>query len=237
MDNLTVNYIHDVNLRRSFIDYLSALVLEKRLALFKKNLRNRTRYIAVVLEDIYQSQNASAVLRTCDCLGIQDIHVIENENQFSVNSEVDMGASKWLNIYRYNGELNNTSCAIRVLKEKGYRIVATTPHDEGISIRDFNVEKGKFALFFGTELTGLSDNAIAMADEYVKIPMYGFTESYNISVSVALSLYEFVHRLRGAKADLSVPNDEAELILLAWLRASIKGCNLVEKRFLEEYFK
>ena len=75
---------------------LSSAVTEERLALFNRIVENRTNYITVVLEDIFQAQNASAVLRTCDCTGIQNVHVIENRNKFQVDTEVAMGASKWL---------------------------------------------------------------------------------------------------------------------------------------------
>jgi tRNA (guanosine-2'-O-)-methyltransferase len=145
-----------------------------------------------------------------------------------------MSASKWLNIYRYNAPNNTSEKAIKSLKEKGYRIVATTPHANDKSIKDFDINKGKFALVFGTELTGLNKSTIELADEYVKIPMYGFIESYNISVSAALSLYELTHKLRNSKIDISIPNKEAEIILLTWLKNTVKNCHLVEKRFLEE---
>lgn len=237
MNDLDVRYIQDTEIRQSFINHLSELVLERRLELFKKVLSNRTRYITVVLEDIFQAQNASAVLRTCDCLGIQDVHVIESRYSFNINSEVDMSASKWLNIYRYNAPQYTSEQAILNLKEKGYRIVATTPHDNDKFINDFDINKGKFALVFGTELTGLTKGAMSLADEYVKIPMYGFIESYNISVSAALSLYELVHRLKNSKIDYSIPTEEAEIILLAWLKKTVKNCHLVEKRFLDEYYK
>jgi len=237
MNDKDSRYILDAQVRHSFINHLSGLVLDRRIELFKKVLSNRTRYITIILEDLYQAQNASAVLRTCDCLGIQDVHVIENSHYFNVNSEVDMSASKWLNIYRYNGEPHNTKHTIQNLKKKGYRIVATSPHANNKNIEDFDITKGKFALMFGTELTGLTKEALELADEYVKIPMYGFIESYNISVSAALSLYELTKKLRTSRIDYLIPSEEQEIILLTWLKSSIKNCQLIEKRFLEEYYK
>lgn len=237
MNDRNQRYIQDAKIRHSLINHLSELVLDRRLDLFKKVLSNRTRYITIVLEDIFQEQNASAVLRTCDCLGIQDVHVIESSNVFNVNGDVDMSASKWLTIHRYKEASNNTEHAIRQLKENGYRIVATTPHANDKCIKDFDVSKGKIALLFGTELSGLSKEALDLADEYVKVPMYGFIESYNISVSAALSLYELVHKLRESNLNYTIPKDEADLILLTWLRSSVKNCHLVEKRFLTEYHK
>ncbi|MGE0076288.1 MAG: TrmH family RNA methyltransferase [Bacteroidales bacterium] len=237
MNDLDNRYIRDANIRQSLISHLSELVLERRLELFKKVLANRTRYITVVLEDIFQAQNASAVLRTCDCLGIQDVHAIENSCDFHINTEVDMSASKWLTIHKYNEEHYNTERAINSLKKQGYRIVATSPHANDKSIKEFDVTKGKFALLFGTELTGLTKSALSLADEFVKIPMYGFIESYNISVSAALSLFEFVHKLKESSIDISISKEEAELILLNWLSSSVKNYHLIEKRFLELYYK
>lgn len=230
-------YIQDATTRQALIEYLSNLVLDRRIALFKKVLTHRTRYITVVLEDIFQSQNASAVLRTCDCLGIQDVHVIENCHPFNINSEVDMSASKWLNIYRYNGLRSNTPHALQTLKRKGYRIVATSPHRNHSTLNDFDVSQGKIALLFGTELTGLSDEAMSMADEFITIPMYGFIESYNISVSAALLLYELTHKMRCMNISHSLNQDETEQILLQWLRVSIKNYDKIENRFWEEYHK
>lgn len=225
---------NEKELRKRLIHYLSQFIYDRRYQLFCSIVRNRTRYITLVLEDIYQAQNASATLRTCDCLGVQDIHIIENANKFTVDSEVDMGASKWLTIHRYNQFQNNTLEAIGYLREKGYRIVATTPHDSDCTIRELDLSKGKVALLFGTELTGLSELALKNADEYVRIPMFGFTESYNISVSVAITLYELTGRLRDSEVDFLLTSDEQEEILLSWLRASIRNSSLIENRFFNE---
>ncbi|MHC1705242.1 MAG: TrmH family RNA methyltransferase [Tenuifilaceae bacterium] len=226
----------DPKLRKEFINFLSECIFERRLSQIQKVLENRTRYITVVLEDIYQSQNASAVLRTCDCLGIQDIHIIENKNKFNINPQVVMGASKWLTIKRHKEEKDNTINAINSLKAEGYRIVATTPHTNVVNLEDFDLSKGKFALFFGTENTGLTEDVLNKADEFVKIPMVGFTESFNISVSAAISLYFLTNKLRSSDLEYHLQEDESELLLLSWLKASTRNWPLMEKRFLSEYY-
>lgn len=226
----------DRQFRLQLTNYLSNLVLERRLNLLREVLSRRTRYITVVLEDLYQPQNASAVLRSCDCLGIQDVHIIENRNAFSINPEVDMGASKWLTLNRYSGKKDISQETLQTLRNSGYRIVATSPHSQGCSVRDFDTEKGKFAILFGTELTGLSEEAMSLSEEFITIPMYGFTESYNISVSVAIILYDLVHRSKGNPA-YPLSENEKELVLLDWLRKSVKNCHMVEKRFVAEYNK
>ena len=204
------------------INYLEQFITQKRLNLFHQILNQRTRYITVVLEDIYQSQNASAVLRTADCFGIQDIHIIENKNEYQINPDVALGSYKWLNLVKYNNQKHNTLEAISDLKKQGYRIVATTPHTKDVNLEDFDVTRGKAALFFGTELNGLSDIMIDNADEYIKIPMVGFTESFNISVSVAIILHHLTSSLRKSEVDWQLSDNEKEKILLEWLKKTIK---------------
>jgi tRNA (guanosine-2'-O-)-methyltransferase len=217
-------------------EYLESFVTESRLNLFEKVLTYRTNYITVVLEDIYQSQNASAVLRTCDCFGIQNVHVIENRNAFDVNKEVALGSSKWLAINKYNEGDNNSLQAIRSLKDKGYRIVATTPHKNDRYLQDFDLFMGKTALVFGSELPGISDIVLNEADEFLKIPMYGFTESYNISVSAAIVLHHLSEKLRQKPKEFwQLTPKERNEVKLEWLRNTIKRSELLAKEFREKY--
>ena len=143
--------------------FLEKMVNENRLELLDKIMQDRTRYVTVVLEDLFQPHNASAVLRTCDCFGIQDIHIVENRNEYTLNPEVELGSAQWLNMHRYNNTENNTLSAIEGLKKNGYRIVATTPHTDDVDLPDFRLEEGPVALLFGTEMRGLSDQALEMA--------------------------------------------------------------------------
>ncbi len=213
------------------IEYMRPLVTEHKWELFNKVVEQRTRYITVALEDIFQSQNASAVLRTCDCFGIQDVHIIENTNQYRINPDVALGSSKWLSLKHYNELENNTLSAIKSLRESGYRIVATTPHTNDTELPDFDLSKGRVALFFGSELPGLSKIVLDNADEYLKIPMFGFTESFNISVSASIILHHLSYKLRKSSINWQLTNDERNDLILNWLRCSIKKSELVEKEF------
>lgn len=214
------------------IKFLSQFTTDNRVKLFDKVILDRTRYITIALEDIYQSQNASAVLRTADCFGIQDVHIIENQNEYQLNPDVALGSSNWLNLHKYNKSENNTLESINNLKAKGYRIVATTPHTNDVNLEDFNLENGKVALFFGTEVKGLSNIVIENADEYLKIPMYGFTESFNISVSVAIILHHLTNELRKIDVDWHLSNSEKNEIKLAWLKQSIRMSSELVDKFL-----
>ncbi|MGB1450612.1 MAG: TrmH family RNA methyltransferase, partial [Marinirhabdus sp.] len=165
------------------LNYLKTYLTERRTKLFQEVLAQRTRHITVVTEDVYQMHNTSAVMRSCDVFGIQDLHVVEARNGKRIDKEIAMGAQKWVNLYRY-GSIE--SCMAK-LKGDGYQIVATTPHAHDRTLERFEVGK-KSAVFFGREDTGLSESVMNAADVTLKIPMYGFTESLNISVSAAIVL-------------------------------------------------
>lgn len=219
---------------KKLVEHLSEYVTPERLSLFDRVLEHRTRYITVILEDIYQPHNASAVLRSMDCFGIQDAHIIENSNEYRVNPDVALGASKWLNLIKYNQAEYNTMDAINYLKSKNYRIVATTPHKKEVELPDFRMEEGKIALLFGTEMHGLSRNALDMADEFLRIPMYGFTESFNISVSAAIILYQLKEKLKSSTIDWKLPEAEQLYIKLEWLKRSIKSSDLIIEKILSD---
>ncbi len=221
----------DFQTKKEFLDFLSGYLTENRRMLFDKVIRNRTRHITVVLEDIFQPHNASAVLRSADLTGIQDIHIIENRNHYHVNPEVAMGSSKWLNLIKYNSAENNTLAAYAALREAGYRIVATTPHTNDQTLEEIPLD-GKMALVFGTELKGLSEMAIAEADEYLRIPMYGFTESYNISVSAALTLFTLTEKMRKSSISWQLSEEEKLDTLVEWAKRTIKHSELFEKEFI-----
>ena len=213
------------------VEYLKQFVLDQRNNLFDSKIVERTNYITVVLENLYQQHNCSAVLRSCDCFGVQHVHVIEKDNTFVDNAEISMGDTDWLTLHRYKGKENNTLNAIRVLRQQGYRIVATTPHEKDQFIDDIDLEGGKMAFFFGTELTGLSDDVLREADEFVKVPIYGFMESYNVSVCAALLMYSVVQRLRKSNIDWRLSEKERDEVLFAWYKHSVKASAQILERF------
>ncbi len=225
----------DLETSRALYDYLSGYVTENKRGKFEEIIRHRTRYLTVVLEDIYQPHNASAVLRSCDCFGVQDVHIIENQNTYEVNPEVAMGSSKWLTMHRYNSLPDNSPAAVEALRRKGYRIIATTPHRDDVDLQDLDLSEGPVALCFGTEMRGLTGGILDMADGFMKIPMYGFTESFNISVSVAISLFHLTDRLRQSSVNWNLPEKEALEIKLEWARRVVKRSDLIEKEFLSRF--
>ncbi len=224
---------YSFELKKQLVAQMMQYVTERRSQLFEEIVQNRTRHLTIVLENIYQPHNASAVLRSCDLTGVQDVHIIENSNTYTVNPEVAMGASKWLTLKHYNESDNNTPEAYAQLREQGYKIVATTPNLKSVDPDELDLS-GKVAMIFGTELTGLSPYAIENADEYLQIPMMGFTESYNISVSAALSLYTLTRRLHKSEINWKLTDEEMTDIKLQWLRNSINRSEVIEKELLQK---
>jgi tRNA (guanosine-2'-O-)-methyltransferase len=215
---------------KELIIHLRQFVTGGRYQKFIENVQFRTRHLTIVLEDIYQPHNASAVLRTCDCFGIQDVHIIENRNTYQVNPDVALGSSQWLDLIKYNGPGGNTVKCLQHLREKGYRIVATTPHKDDYTPDSLPLDQ-KTALVFGTELEGLTPEALSMADDFIRIPMVGFTESLNISVSAAIIIQSLSNRLRSSGINWQLTPAEQDHILLGWLKQSVKKSEIIIREF------
>lgn len=220
-----------MNKEDKLIEHLKTFATPKRVETLLNVLESRTRYLTFVLEDIYQPQNASAVLRTADGFGIQDVHIIENNHEYVINPMVEKGASSWLNLHKYEGDGNNTLRAINKLKADGYRIIATTPHTDDVNLEDFDLSKGKSAIILGTEVTGVSELVKEHADEFMKIPMYGFTESFNISVSAAMIMQHLRLGLEQSEIDWKLPKNESNEVLINWFRKTIKASDDIIERF------
>jgi len=223
----------DIKIQQALYDFMAQFLTEDKKEKFERIIKERTRHLTVVLEDIYQSHNVSAVLRTCDCYGIQDVHIIENQNKYNLCKEVELGSSKWLNLNRYNKNPNNTLDAFSRLREQGYRIVATSPHKNDQVLDELLVDK-KIALVFGNELSGLSRLAMENADEFVKIPLHGFTESFNISVSAAIFITKLIDNIRKSGVSWELTEPEKLEVLLNWTRNVLRNPVVVEKEFFKK---
>ena len=220
-------------LKHDLVQYLKEFVVDERRELFEEKIEQRTKHITVVLENIFQGRNISASIRSADCFGVQDVHVIENDNYFNDDSEVSMGADKWIKTTRYNQENHNSAAAIKKLKEKGYQVIAVTPHNTDCDLYDIEITDQKIALIFGAEVRGCSEETLKLADKRMKIPMYGFTESFNISVSVSLCLQHLTYKMRNSVVNWRMTQEQKNETLLQWLRNSIKSSAQIEEKFKE----
>lgn len=209
------------------------IISDSKKVMFDKIASDRTKHMTVVLENIFQEHNASAVLRSCDCFGIQELHVIEKDFQYKVQRDIALGAGRWVDMFNYNLGDSPTKDCIQKLKNKGYRIVATTPHTNDQTINELDIST-PFALVFGTERRGISQEVIEMADEFVKIPMYGFTESFNISVSAAITLNTMRERLEKSSYNWKLNNEEQTALKIKWCKKILKAGNELDVHFRKE---
>lgn len=212
--------------------YLSDFLTPRRRERFASVLAQRTRFLTVVLENIYQDHNISAVLRTCDAFGLQDVAAIEKEFGFEVNRQIALGTDQWLTIRRFAGPSPTVDC-LTDLKRRGYRVVATSPRPGSFPIDKLPLDE-PVALVIGNEMDGVSDETLSMADHCVHLPMYGFVESFNLSVATALCLQSLVTRIRATRDDWGLSPEEREHLLLDWTRKSIVNPVLLEARFWQQ---
>jgi len=203
----------------ALLAYLESFLTDSRRDLINRIASQRIGSLHIVLEDIFQGHNASAVLRS-----------------FQANSEIALGANKWLSLHRHAAQpTDNTSPCLQSLKTQGFKIVGTALTEKSIPLPDLNIDQ-PIALCFGTEGSGLSETALNLVDEVVQIPMYGFTQSFNISVSVAICLSQLTTRLR-QRNDWQLPQNTIERIRSQWIRKSLKSPDALERRFFEEQEK
>ena len=212
----------------TLLDYLQNFITEERKQRFSEIISQRTNHFTVAMEDVFQMHNTSAVVRTCEVFGVQQAHSIEGRYGKRLDEKIAMGAQKWVDVFRYD----DTQKCIDILREKGYQIVATTPHKDAYLLNDFDISK-KSAFFFGTEKEGLSEKVLAQADTYLKIPMVGFTESLNISVAVAIVLQQLTDKLRRSNIKWQLTDEERYSVLEQWTKISVRNVNDVIKRYNE----
>ncbi|NER11964.1 TrmH family RNA methyltransferase [Leptobacterium flavescens] len=213
----------------NLLAYLEGFMTEERKEKFKEILSLRTRHITVAIEDVYQVHNTSAVIRSCDIFGLQDAHVIEERFGQRLDSKIAMGAQKWVDIHRYQ----STEDCLNRLKNDGYKIIATTPHLDSCMLEDFDITQ-KCALFFGTEKEGLSPAVMEQADGFLKIPMVGFTESLNISVSAAIILQSLTTKLRASDVNWQLSETEKLEKRIDWSKKTVRSVEDILSRYKPE---
>nr|WP_292960564.1 RNA methyltransferase [Muricauda sp. UBA7809] len=211
------------------LTYLEGYLTEERKQRFLDVLQNRTRYITVAVEDVYQLHNTSAIIRSCDVFGVQELHVVEDRFGKRLDKNIAMGAEQWVDVHRYQ----TTSDCISKLRGDGYRIIATTPHNDSMLLPDFFPAE-KSAIFFGTEKEGLSEEVLRQADGFLKIPMVGFSESLNVSVSAAIIIQQLTQKVRSSDVDWQLTDIEVLEKRLDWTKKSIKNVEGIIKRYLVE---
>jgi tRNA (guanosine-2'-O-)-methyltransferase len=214
--------------KQELLHYLEGFITENRKEGFLRVLQNRTKHFTIAMEDVYQLHNTSAVMRSCEVFGIQELNAIEQKFGKRIDTEIAMGAQKWVDVFRYN----SVQSCMDAMRAKGYQIIATTPHDDSCLLHEFDITKPA-ALFFGTERDGLSQEVLDQADGFLKIPMVGYTESLNISVSAAIIIQDITNRLRQSAINWHLTEEEIWEKRLDWTRKSIKDIEFIERKYLE----
>ena len=208
------------------LTYLEEFISIERKERFLKILEERTKFITVAIEDVFQLHNTSAVIRSCEVFGIQTTHVIEGRFGKRLDKNIAMGAQQWVDVERYE----NTKSCISHLRSEGYQIIATTPYNDSCLLEGFEIDR-KSALFFGTEKEGLSEEVMKEADGFLKIPMVGFTDSLNISVSAAIILQHLSSKLKKQGMPWQLSDSEKLEKRLDWTKKSIKSLDDILSRY------
>lgn len=213
--------------------YVESFMMPARMESLKKTLENRTRRITLVAESLLDEHNIHALIRSSECFGLQDFHNIPYKNvNLKKNRSVNRGAFQWSHIYDYSEFENSTLACIAQLRTMNYKVYAasssqsysytpqTIPLDEPI------------AILLGNEKRGVTEEALSLCDGTIHIPMYGFTESFNVSVAGSLLLSPVVERLRQSVIDWSISDEEKRDLYFEWIWNSIKYPNVLYKEWL-----
>ncbi len=196
-----------------------SLVVEGRQERIAEVVANRTRTLTVVLDRLEDTFNMGAVVRTCESMGVQELHVVRNPDEaWKPNARVSQGCDKWLDIHLHP---DFESCR-RHLKERGFALWVSAVREGGRSVFDLRFDQ-KVALVFGNERHGVAEEVIAAADGVFWIPMLGFTQSLNVSAAVSASVTRAIAwRLEhlGKAGDLT--SEEADALTDRFLRLSVK---------------
>ena len=221
-DELSLDEVRERN------EYLSPFLLESRIDTLNRALDMRTEYLTVMTENMFHAQNASAIVRHCEAFGVQNIHTVEDLCPFLPTLNIALGTDKWIDVKRHA----TTADAIKDLRKEGYRIIATTPHHKSCTPETFDVKKGKFVLVFGTEKTGVSEEIMAEADEFLQIPMCGMVDSLNVSASAAILIYMLSQRMRLECDNWHLSDEKRTRTLYDWYRYAVRDSEaLLERKY------
>ena len=212
------------------------IITPNKVSMFERIAPQRSRHLVVGIENIQQDHNASAIMRSMDCLGFQELHLIEKNNSYQFQRDIALGAARWLDVAQHQEGPEPVFDAIAQLKNKGYRIVATSPHHKAVTPQTIDISQ-PIALFFGAEKHGISEELLQNADELLHIPMHGFTESFNLSVSAAMVLSALRTRLEASEVNWLLPKAAQTMLKIEWCERILNGGPQLAQKFREEFKK
>ena len=206
------NYVYSSPEMQEKIEAYLPRITEHRRDLLVKVVQNRTRHFCMVLEDLFDPHNISAVIRTAEVFGLEDVHVIEEVNPYKVNKSILKGSIKWMNIYLHKKRM----ACMEHLRKKGYRIAVASTNTNN-SVLDLDLSQPT-AFYLGSEFTGNHPDTLAAADCEFKLPQYGITESMNVSVAGEVLMCYLDHFMQQkGRQNFTLSPKERDELLLEWL--------------------
>ena len=221
-------------MKKISIKELSPFLTADRKKRIEEVLSYRTKGISILLEDIYQSHNISAVLRTCDNLGIQNLYIIQDLNRMVLSKNISLGSEKWITL-NIKAKGIKKKDYIKSLKKEGFKIISTVPplREQSIPLDKFKIKK-KMLICFGNEEKGLSEEILEHSDGLISIPMRGFNESYNISVSCAIIMNHLIDDAQRNNKLTKLNNNEINELRYEWYLKSIKNSSKIVRNLLKK---
>jgi tRNA (guanosine-2'-O-)-methyltransferase len=199
-----------------FMAYLDVLTPMSKKQKMAQVLPLRTRHVVTVIENVLDSNNTNAILRTSEALGIQEAHLVYGNIKYIPQKSVSKGAHLWIDTYKYGSEHeDNAMQCIKALKNKNYRLIVTTPEAQN-RIEDITIHE-PLAVCFGQESKGISQCFLNHADVLVSLPQYGFTESYNVAVAAGMIMMPLIERIRKSSISWQLTTEEQSVLYKSWI--------------------
>ncbi len=212
---------------QEIFNYLKQFLTEERLQKIEKLSAESSDFVLPVMEDVYQFRNAAAIIRSVEACGFHKVVAMEARNVFDPNLTVTKGAENWVEVEK----MAHTLESLQEIRTRGYKLVAVSPEKNAKMLPDFQI-KESVALIFGTEWKGVSDNFLNFCDETLAIPMYGFTQSFNVSVAAAICCYDLKQKLEKSGIHHQLSEEKRLELMIKWAVNSIPSGELILEKFL-----
>lgn len=207
--------------------YLSRFLTPERLAKIEYYAAESSDFVLPVMEDVYQFRNAAAIIRSVEACGFHKVVAMETRNVFDPNLTVTKGAENWVEVEK----MPHTMDSLQEIKNRGYRMVAVSPEKNAGMLPDLVIAE-PVALIFGTEWQGVSDDFLDFCDETLAIPMYGFTQSYNVSVAAAICCYDLKQKLLRSGIGYKLNEEKRMELMIRWAVRSIPSGEQILHNFI-----
>ena len=214
---------------QKIFQHLQQFLTDERLEKINHFAPESSDFVLPVIEDVFQFRNAAAIVRSVEACGFHKIIAMESEHEFNPNLRVTKGAETWVEVEKLPHNLDS----LREIKNRGYKILAVSPENNATMLSDYDL-KEPVALVFGTEAAGVSEEILDFADETLAIPMYGFTQSFNVSVAAAICVYELRQKLLRSNLDYKLSAEKLWEMKVRWAMNSIKSGEQILAKYLRE---